>query len=360
MAKVALITCYKKQDYVRASTLAKAIADNKNHTLVVVKNQMRGIGRYAEVIFKLIRVRITEKPDVYLLTFRGYEMLLPVRLIAAGKPLIFDEFINAEEWLLENSKVSKNSFLHKIFHVFYSACLRLPKIILADTKSHADYSARISRVDRNKYSVVQLSSDENIFKPTPQKTGKIFEVFYYSSESQPLHGIEHVCDAAVELASHPSIHFTLIGPGRMKELAEAAIQNNANITYIERVPYKDIAGYVHVADVCLAGPFGNTLQSQYVITGKAYQFMAAKRPMIIGKNKETSVYFKHQTNCILVEQGSTGALVDAIKWAHEHPAELEKIAREAYRKYQTHFSNDRLNEQVSLLIDRAISAKVFV
>lgn len=356
MAKVALITCYKKQDYVRANTLTKAIAANKNHKLVVVKNQIRGVGRYAEVIVKLIHARITEKPDAYLLTFRGYEMLLPIRLITAGKPLIFDEFINAEEWLLENGKVSRNSLVHKIFHVFYSVCLRLPKIILADTRSHADYSARLSKVDRNKHAVVQISTDEDIFEPTTHKPGKTFEVFYYSSESQPLHGIEYVCEAAVELASNPNIHFTLIGPGRMKELAEVALQNKANITYIERVPYKDIARFVQAADVCLAGPFGNTLQSQYVITGKAYQFMASRRPMIIGSNRETAALFKHRTNCILVEQGSVSALVDAIKWAHEHPAELEKIAHEAYRTYQTHFSNDRLNEQVALLIHRAINA----
>ena len=47
---------------------------------------------------KTWRARRQQKPDVYLLTFRGYEMLpFYALLIAGSQPVVFDEWINPLE-----------------------------------------------------------------------------------------------------------------------------------------------------------------------------------------------------------------------------------------------------------------------
>lgn len=351
--KIAVITCYKKQDYVRANTLAKAISDNHNYKLLPVRNRVRGIGRYAEVVVRLIMMRVRHHPDVYILTFRGYEMLLPSRLITIGKPLVFDEFINAEEWLLENNKFKPGSLMQRLFHHFYRTCLLMVRAILADTHSHAKYAAKLSNIPLNKYAVVPVGVDEHMFKPQTATNNDQFEVFYYSTENQPLHGMRYVCEAAQQLnVRYPKIHFTLIGGGDMERLVQDAVMNGANITHHAHVPYNQIAEQVSQADVCLGGPFGNTLQSKFVVTGKTYQFMAAARATIVGKNKETSrPPFVNKENCLLVEQGSSRAIADALAWTYENPKYLQKIGQQARATYEQYFSNRQLQKVVTSVID---------
>ena len=58
------------------------------------------------MLLKLVYVRFAKKPDVYILAFRGYEILPFVRLITLGKTFIFDEFINLIEWVIfEHKKI---------------------------------------------------------------------------------------------------------------------------------------------------------------------------------------------------------------------------------------------------------------
>ena len=144
MKKVCLITCYKQPDYIRAKTLRKAIGDIKDVELIVVKNKHTGLWRYIEVVGKLIAVRLTKHPDIYFLTFRGYEMLPITRLLTLGKPLIFDEFINLMEWVIdEHHKIKQKSLLAKFLYGNYRFWLKKVQLITTDTMSHAKYSANI-------------------------------------------------------------------------------------------------------------------------------------------------------------------------------------------------------------------------
>ena len=122
--KIAVITCYDQNDHIRARVLRKGFGDVPGVEVVLIKNKYKGLLRYIEVPCKLFIARIRHRPDAYAITFRGYEMLLVTLLIKGRKPLIFDEMINAAEYLYEHGKLRQGSLADRMFSRFYSALLR--------------------------------------------------------------------------------------------------------------------------------------------------------------------------------------------------------------------------------------------
>ncbi len=140
--KIAIITCYKQPDYVRALVLRVALVANPENKIYIIKNRQLGLLRYPEVLMKLLIIRFKHRPDAYLLTFRGYEVLPAVNVVTWPKPLIFDEFINPLEWLHEPRPERWARFVpKKVLRRIYRLFLRRSKFILADTAAHTSYSA---------------------------------------------------------------------------------------------------------------------------------------------------------------------------------------------------------------------------
>ncbi|MBI1856913.1 glycosyltransferase [Candidatus Saccharibacteria bacterium] len=148
--KVTIVTCYKDPDYVRARTLRAGLAANAGVEMTIVKNKHKNILRYPETIIRLVIDRINNRPDAYILTFRGYEILPFLQLIAWSKPIIFDEFINPLEWLAEPRHEKWVGLIpKKALKKFYVALLGRCRFILADTQAHADYSVKLSGQQTN-------------------------------------------------------------------------------------------------------------------------------------------------------------------------------------------------------------------
>ena len=352
MKQVCLVTCYNQPDYIRARTLRMAFGDVKNVKLIVVKNKHTGLLRYIEVLWQLIIVRITKQPDLYFLTFRGYEMLPFVRLITFGKPLIFDEFINLVEWVVyEHHKFKASSLTTKALTGFYRFWLKSANLIVTDTQSHAEYSAKLMNTPLDKYVPLIVSTDEVTFghigQQSKSKAG-LFKVFYYGN-MLPLHGVDIAIEAMV-LLKDQGIELTLIGgKGKIDVAVEKARLAGAVIDYKTWVQFNDLPHYIEQADVCLGGPFGGTTQSQFVITGKTYQFLQMGRPVIVGANLESGI-FTDKDNAIVVEQADAEALAGAILWSKQHPIQLDKIGESGKRLYQEKLSIKFLTKQLNLLL----------
>lgn len=353
--KIAVITCYDHPDYIRAVTLRAGLAACKGVRTIVIKNRHKGMLRYLEVPLRILRARFADKPDAYVITFRGYEMLPFVLLVKGRKPLVFDEFINAAEYLEEQNRLSTKSPLGKLFVWWYAGLLRRCRFILADTQAHANYSAKLCRLDIANYRAVPVGADETLFHPkaatyTPPSDGQ-FSVFYYATMA-PLHGMQYVLDAAVLLAkTHPHIRFTISG-GKDKDRnavtkAQAA---GANITHVDWIPFDQLPGTAIQSDLTLCGPFGNTTQAQMVITGKTYQFMACAVPVLVGRNQVTAQQLHDKQDCLMVPQGDAPALADALAWAAQHPKQLRQIAQHGRKLYEAQFSHAALARQLCDLV----------
>jgi len=371
--KLCVITCYSQPDYVRAVTLRSAADRLDGVDLVVVKNSHTGILRYFEIVAKLLMVRFRQNPDVYLLTFRGYEMLLPVRLLSLGKSLVYDEFINPIEWVVKEKRQvrAKNGsgrlyaatvrlasrlivavVASPAFRYLYKTLIESVDTVLTDTASHADISAELTGVRRDKFFPIPVGTDEKVFTNTTKRSDNdTFTVLYYGN-MLPLHGLSHVIEAATIMA-HDKVKFVLVGGD--KQVADdvaAAITQGARIDYRPWVEFDKLPELMRSADLCLAGPFGDTFQAQYVITGKAYQFLAIGRPTVVGANLESGV-FTDKTDALIVTRGDADALVRTIEWAKANPKRLTDIGAAGRKLYDERYSNKALVEYMRTLLLRA-------
>ena len=352
--KVCYILSYREPKYVRTKVLVGSLALMDKVEVYKAINSRKGFLRYAETLSKLIYIRVKHRPDLYILGFRGQEIFLPVRLITTGKRLIFDEFVVMYDWLVNEKKIIKNVFLTKIIYYYNRLILKLADFILEDTCASVDFSSRIFEVPKCKYVALYVGTDEKLFTSGIIKKDKKqkFNVFFYGT-MLPLHGVNHIIESAKELKSKP-IEFTIIGgknqPHLVKQIKSKIYKENLhNIDYKEWVEFKDLPGYIAQADVCLGGPFGSTSQAQRVITGKTFQFLAMRKPVIIGETEE-QVGFVDGVNCLLIKQGSTKALVEKIGWAYNNRGSLEAIGSNGGDMYKSRFSRSAQLPKIEALI----------
>jgi len=355
--KIAVITCYHDPDYVRARTLRAALKLVPDVKTIVIKNRHTGLLRYPEVLWKVWRVKKTKKPDVYLITFRGYEILPFVLLLARKKPVIFDELIvpilhATNEGHSRSFGITVKHFLSRVSEPFYRQWLRRCSAVLADTDAHAELSAKTSHMNLSKYTALPVSADEKVFHPSSKakSTTDSFQVFYYGN-MLPLHGLSVVLEAAELLKDNPAITFSLVGgKQRTRQAVRAARKRGAQITYTHWLPFEDLATAMQQADVCLGGPFGNTQQAHHVITGKTYQFLACAAPVIVGDSEATAEYFVDKQNALIVPQGNATALAKAITWGYKNPEELAAIAAKGRALYEKQFSIQAISRTLQALV----------
>jgi glycosyltransferase involved in cell wall biosynthesis len=349
--KIAVITCYDQNDHIRARVLRAGFGRCEDAEVLILKNKHTGMLRYLEMPLRILKLRFTWRPDVYVITFRGYEMLPVTLLIKGRKPLIFDEMVNAAEYLHEHKTLKPGSLPDKLFRKFYGWLLRRCRFILADTDAHAQLSADLSGVDRSRYITVPIGTDENVFHPEPSaQPPKQFTVFYYGVMVK-LHGLEHVLEAAVELGkTHPDITFIMGGDkGKTQAAFDDAIKRGAHITHKPWFDFEDLPKFIHGANICVGGPFGNTPQAQFIITTKTFQFLAAGVPALIGRNK-VNIAFRDKENSLVVPQGDAQAIKEAILWGYNHPRELADVGRQGRKLYEQAFSQARIDQIMQGLV----------
>jgi glycosyltransferase involved in cell wall biosynthesis len=204
-----------------------------------------------------------------------------------------------------------------------------------------------------RYRTIPVGIDETVFdgKKTYQPQKKQFTVLYYG-HMMALHGLQHVLSAAVFLKDQPSINFRIVGgkkQGKVAGACAAAAQAGARVTHESWLPFEALPKTIGEAGLTLGGPFGNTLQAGFVVTGKTYQALACAAPVLIGRNK-VNEGFTDKKNCLMVLQADARALAEAILWAAEHPNELKEIGQAGRELYERHFSQKIINGLVADMV----------
>ncbi len=356
--KIAVVTCYYDADYVRARTLRLAVAAQSGVTPIIVKNKSKGFLRYPQVLWQMLVAKWRQKPAAFLITFRGQE-ILPLALLIAGRtPVWFDEFIvpsayaRTEKHQKSFAIIAKH-FLARVSEPLYNFCLRQCDTILSDTLAHAELSARLAEINLSHYLPVPVGADEKLFRPS-DATKKVvpFQIFYYSTGMQPLHGIPYVLEAAERLAGDRRFQFLLVGGKKpMEQAVAASVARGARVEYRAWVPFAELPKILRESGLSLGGPFGGTFQAEHVITGKSYQSLACSVPTVVGSNVATDAYFKDKINSLVVPQKDVDALIATFEWAVENPRDLVAIAERGRKLYEREFSNDALARIIAPLID---------
>lgn len=356
--KVCYILSYYFPDYVRSQTLRMALKRLEDVVLFEAVNSLQGPLRYLQSLLKLLVIRLVHNPDWYILGFRGYEFYWLVRLLTLGKPLIIDHLMSPYDSLVNEKKhIKPGGGLDRLVYLYEKSLLQNADFILTDTLLHKDYFADLFSLNANKIFAVYVSSNEDLFvrqsESEPKKDAREeFIVFFYGS-FLPLHGVDVILEAAGLLKRLP-IHFCLIG-GHKTDLTKFNFEVKRlkleNLTHREWVDYRHLPGYIASADLCLGGPFGDTGQSNRIVTGKSFQFLSMGKPTVVGKIPHDHGFIDKE-NCLLVAQGNATALAETIQWAYENQSLLPSIGMQGYELYQYKFSIDSLKKDLGeILVD---------
>ena len=341
---------YRDPQYIRTRNLRAAISRIEGVELFDATNSRRGFLRYFETLWKMLRIRFRHHPDVYVLGFRGHEIFWAVRLIAIGKPLLFDEFMSPSDALLSEGKGGGlGRLVGALIFPLEWLCLALSARCLTDTTLHQQFIAERFGITEKKIDVVYVGAVEPR-KEFPGHGGgadKPLSVLFYGT-FLPLHGMD-ILLRACKLVENQPVEFRIIG-GKGKALARfqhlMSELSPGNVVHDTWVDFDELQSeLIPAADLCLGGPFGGTPQARRVITGKAFQFLAQSKATVIGRIDEP-VAFVDRRNCLLVEQGSPESLAAAFEWAVANRNELAAIGRNGRRLFDKQFSAGALAAQL--------------
>jgi len=353
--KLVYVLCYRSPSYIRTLNILDALSGISAVELFQARNSRKSILRYPQTLLKLLWIRLRHNPQVYILGFRGHEIFWLVRLIAFRKILIFDSLMSPYSALKHERK---SGTLGVIFSglVFYleRAMLKHSNLVLTDTDSHVDFFSHTFGIEKRKIIALPMAAVENIatkkelslpLPPAWKEQPEALRVLFYGS-FLPLHGVEVIVRAIAQLDQHQFAFHFIGGEGeRLRSFLRAVGESGLrNISHESWVSFDELLNhYIANANICFGGPFGNTPQSQRVITGKTVQCLAQGKLTIIGRI-ESPYPFKDRENCLFVEQGDVDALRSALQWAAQNRTQLDAIGQQGQQLYQQYFSVDHLRE----------------
>lgn len=309
--KVLFITT-KNLDYLRNTQEIEELQAVASEVKVIGSYSKNYLVRVLTVYFGLLTTSMKAFDSVFV----GFspQLVIPVWFWKFRKNQVYIDFFISmyDTFVMDRQKFAPNSIVAKVFRVLDTFTLKKAHHVIVDTKAHGDYFVEEFGVDADKMQVMYLKADTSIFYPREiEKRSEIkgkFEVLYFGSVL-PLQGVEIVIEAARKLANKKDIHFTIIGP--IKDKMEKF--ESDTIEYIDWLSQPDLATYIAMSDLCLAGHFNKEIgKAKRTIPGKAYIYEAMERPMILGENDATHELYQSDNKHYFVEMGNPKALAEKI------------------------------------------------
>lgn len=310
--KVLFITT-KNLDYLRNTQEIEELQNRASEVKVVGSYSKNYLVRVLTVYFGLLTTSIKAFDSVFV----GFspQLVLPVWFWKFRKNEVYIDFFISmyDTFVMDRKKFAPNSIVAKVFRFLDEFTLKKAHHVIVDTKAHGDYFVEDFDVNADKIEVMYLKADTSIFYPRElEKRSDIqgkFDVLYFGSVL-PLQGVEVVIGAAKELADEKDVHFTIIGP--IKDKLEKF--ESDTIEYIDWLSQPDLATYIAMSDLCLAGHFNAEIgKAKRTIPGKAYIYEAMNKPMILGENDATHELYQTDEKHYFVEMGNAKALARKIK-----------------------------------------------
>lgn len=307
----------------------------------------------------LLRRARQVRPDLLIVGFRAHSDVFLASAIARawGVPLVFDPLTSRyEERVIDRQQVDARSWLAWWYRVSDRAGCRAADRLLLETDAQIDYFVETFGVSRAKCRRLWLGADDEVMQPRPgERDDERFTVFFYGRFS-PLHGIEHIVEAASLLErSGEHIRFVIVGAGQTYQAVRtrASELGVSNITFREPVPYEALARHVAAADVCL-GTFGTSARARRVIPYKVFDALAAGRPVITADTPAIREALTAGEDVWVCPGGDGGALADAVRTLKRDPALRGRLAANGHRTFTERFSVDALTRDLTAIIRELI------
>ncbi len=312
----------------------------------------RAPGGVRELVLFWGTLRHAKNADVVFLTEGAHRHAPLIKLAAklAGKQLIFDAFTSRYNTYVEDRRVYAPRSLQALrCWLLDWVSMHCTDAAVFDTAEHREYFSRRYGLPPRGH-VIEVGADESLFRPSPpppeKRQDETFEVLFYGTYI-PLQGIEHIIGAARELAGR-AFHFNLVGHGQTRpdierRLLEAKL---SNVSLLEPVPSAALAEHLRRADAVL-GIFGDSIKAGNVVPNKVVQAAASARPIVTRQSPALGRYFEHGRDALLINPADPSALAQALVSLKEDRALQLRLAENARRTFERHFSESALTSKMA-------------
>lgn len=299
-------------------------------------------------VFFRTTARLLAKPfDLVFVGFYGHVLMLPLRALTR-RPILFDAFVSTYDTLcFDRQTFAADAPIGRLAFRLDQISCRWADRVLLDTNQNRDYFTRTFGLPSNKFAVLPVGCNEDLFYPRPPCDAKTLNVLYYMT-FMPLHGAETVVRAADLLRSESRVRFRLVGDGpdyaRVRRLAEALALDN--VTFAPPVPLPNLPSEIAMAHICLGGHFGPSEKAGRVIPGKIYQILAMARPVIAANTPANRELLTHRATAYLCAPGDPTALAEAVVELYQNAHLRESLAQAGRELYDARCSEAVITRQL--------------
>lgn len=296
--------------------------------------------------------------DLVIVGFRAHSDVMAASLVARvrGVPLIFDPLVSRyEERVVDRRLVSGRSWLARWYRAIDAVGCRAADRILLETDAQIAYFAATFGIAASKCRRLWLGADDEIMRPHPAADRDVFTVFFYGRFS-PLHGVEHIIDAAAHLERRRErVRLVIVGGGQTYQQAVAQVERLSvgTVSFVPPVPYRELPQMMSDADLCL-GSFGTTARAQRVIPYKVFDALAVGRPVLTADSPAVREGLTHGQNVWLSPCGDGAALADAIAHLKQQPELLTALAENGRRTFLERFSLEALTRELAGIVSQVV------
>lgn len=348
-----LFLCGRELNYPRNSVLYRALKKIGNVNVIHVELPNKSILIQSMIAGLRASYRlVTRKYQLTFVGFYGHLLMLPVGLLKK-QPVLFDAFISTYDTLITDRKFSgPNSFQARCAYWLDKTACSLADQILLDTPQHVDYFVETFDLPREKFNVVPVGCNEDIFHPSTYFPVKGTSVVLYYCTYLPLHGADVVVQAA-QLLQSENIRFRLIGTGpEYQRVHSIAVEYGLkNVEFLPPQSLTSLALEIERADICLGGHFGPSAKASRVIPGKIYQMLAVGRAVIATQTPANKELMVDRASAYFCASGSPGYLAEAILDLHNNPDLRQELSENGNRL----FENKSSEKHIQFLITRIVS-----
>lgn len=343
-----LFTSGRELEYVRNTVITNALK-RYYHLITINDNSKNIILRYFKIYIKILRAKRDYKLTV--VGFYGTPFMIFAQKLFKTK-ILFDAFVSTYDTLCFDRKIIKpNSILGRIIFLLDKKSLDNAHHILVDTNENKKYLHDTFDIPNKKITTVFVSCDEYLFKSSQTKTNKI--IFFYSTY-QPLHGTLNIIEAAKIIENFSDYSFHIYGRGqefdRCLRLSNEYLLKN--VIFFDYISYNYLPNKISESSICLAGPFGDSPKARRVITGKTFQFLFMKKPIIVTNTSANKELLKPGFDAEFCEIGDPNSLAKSILKLINNEEYRMNIAQNGYNTYMIKASNVMINSQIKNLINR--------
>ncbi len=339
--------------YVRNAVILTSLAKCGIEIINCTDSSASYPARYLKVILKFLSC---QKYDAVFIGFLG-QPLVPIIRMFTRKPIIFDAFLSTYDTICFDRKMFKpDSLFGRFFYNLDKYSCKLADKVVLDTDAHIDYFTKTFALPKDKFHRVFVGAEESLFYPRDlDREDKKFRIFYYSS-FLPLHGTEYIVLAANILREHADVEFVIVGRGLEHKKIQNLVQslNIDMIRFIDWLPYEQLPLVIAQADICLGGHFSDIDKAGRVIAGKTFQFLAMKKPVIVGDCPGNRELLTNRRDALFVSMADPGALANAIIELRDNVSLREDIALGGYETFMQQVSNEAIKTEIQKIVNSSV------